>query len=75
MENWDQIRADEKLCFSKKNVQFPNTLDLNNRFKYIITVLQKASEQVIQTPNLPEAPPLMYVYFFIINETTIQVVK
>ncbi|KAL3082341.1 hypothetical protein niasHT_038757 [Heterodera trifolii] len=25
---WDQVRADEKLCFTQKSIQFPNTMDL-----------------------------------------------
>jgi hypothetical protein len=44
MENWEQIRTDPGFCFAAKTFQFPNTLDLNNRFKYLISLLQKRAE-------------------------------
>uniref|UniRef100_A0A914GUG5 Chromodomain-helicase-DNA-binding protein 7 n=1 Tax=Globodera rostochiensis TaxID=31243 RepID=A0A914GUG5_GLORO len=55
MENWEQVRADDKLCYTQKNIHFPNTLDLNNRFKYLISVLQRSAELAAKSANAPEA--------------------
>jgi len=42
MDNFETIRSDPKLCFEEKDIkEMPTALELNNRFKRLMTVLQR----------------------------------
>lgn len=45
MENFDVMRNDTKLCFIEKKIEeVPTTLELNTRFKRLISMLQRQTE-------------------------------
>ncbi len=45
MDNFEAIRSDPKLCFTEKGMkEMPTVLELNNRFKRLMTVLQRQAD-------------------------------